>query len=166
MLLRHPEKRVISGSVELMNRRLGRNARLGFGVALALTSAILITACSSSGSSQSPSQSSADEQLCAARTNVQTSFQKVTDDLKALNFGQAKDDVAAAKTALDELSNARDNLNDATKAKIEPDIAALRSAVESVQSATSASEAAAAVAAAKAAFNSALQSIGDAVNCP
>ena len=121
----------------------------------------MLVACSSSGSSQD----SAKEKVCTARTDVQKSFQKVADDLKALNFGQAKKDIPGVKTALDDLGTARSDLDDATQAKIEPDVTALKTSLASVRSATSLSQAGAALDSAKAAFQSALASIGKAADC-
>lgn len=144
-----------------MLRRIVPDLGFGRACALMLASGLVLVACSSSGSSQT----SAEEQVCAARTEVQTSFQKVADDLKTLNFGQAKSDAPAVKTALDGLVTAQSKLNDATRAKIEPDVTTLKSSLASVQSATTLAQAGAALDSAKAAFQSALQSIGDTANC-
>ncbi|MCW2522062.1 MAG: hypothetical protein JWO63_397 [Frankiales bacterium] len=128
---------------------------------LLLACGIFLVACSSSKSSQA----SAKDEVCTARTGVQTAFQKVVDDLKALNIGQAKTDAAAVGTAVDALAAAQSNLSDSTKAEIEPDVNALKSSLASVRSATSRSEVTAALTSAKSSFQSALQSIGDVANC-
>jgi cytochrome c556 len=105
--------------------------------ALSLALVLGVSACSSSSTPAAPT---AEQQVCDARAALSTSFQKVVDDIAALNLGQAKADFATVKTDVAALLTATQGLAAEKKAAIEPQVAAIQESVAALASVASIEE--------------------------
>ena len=103
--------------------------------------------------------------VCDARTNLQTSFQKMTDDLQAGNLGDAKSSLVAVTTSLATLATAQQGLAQEKKDAIKPKLDAIRTTLVSVGSATSMAEAGAILDTAKTQMTDLVDTVGTSAEC-
>jgi hypothetical protein len=76
--------------------------------------------------------SSASDDVCNARTELQSAAQQVRDDLTAGNSGSAKDSMEGVRTAFDNLADAVDDLKAGEKDQLQPQVDQLRTDVSSL----------------------------------
>jgi hypothetical protein len=86
------------------------------------------TACGDDGGSDT----SAADQVCDARADLDTAVQKVIDDVTSLNFGAARDALGDARSSLDDLVTAVGNLADEEREKIAPEVTQLQEDLSSL----------------------------------
>jgi hypothetical protein len=103
--------------------------------------------------------------VCDARTNLQSSFQKVADDLQAGNLGDAKTSLAAVTANLATLVAAQQGLAQDKKDQIKPKLDAIKSTLISVGSANSMAEAGAILDTAKAQMTDLVDTVGTSAGC-
>jgi len=83
------------------------------------------------------SKPSAADRVCDARAELRSSLSKAVDDVKAGNFGQARDEVADARTAFDDLTKAASDLKGETAEEVQPEVDQLRTSVSQLTDVTS-----------------------------
>jgi hypothetical protein len=103
--------------------------------------------------------------VCDARTNLQSSFQKVADDVQAGNLGDAKTSLAAVTANLATLVAAQQGLAQDKKDQIKPKLDAIKSTLISVGSANSMAEAGAILDTAKAQMTDLVDTVGTSAGC-
>src|SRR4051812_18079334 len=104
-------------------------AALASGLVVGLIAGLSLLGCSS--------KSSAADRVCDARADLRTSLSKAVDDVKAGNFGQARDEVADARTAFDDLTKAASDLKGETAQEVQPQVDQLRASVSQLTDVTS-----------------------------
>lgn len=80
---------------------------------------------------------SASDQACAARDDLSAAIQKVVDDVKAGNFGDARADLADVRTQAADLRTAVSDLAQKERDKLEPQTDQLKDDLDQLKSATS-----------------------------
>ena len=145
--------------VECRYREVVIASRL-FAAASVLVLGAALASCSSSSG-----QPSAEEQACSARSALQSSWGTFTNDVRDLNFGAAKDDLATVQTAFDALVSAQQDLSAEKRDQIQPDLDTLRSSLSALQESTSLSDINADLASARAAIDSALAETKRSADC-
>jgi hypothetical protein len=103
--------------------------------------------------------------VCDARTNLQSSFQKVADDVQAGNLGDAKTSLAAVTANLATLVAAQQGLAQDKKDQIKPKLDAIKATLISVGSANSMAEAGAILDTAKAQMTDLVDTVGTSAGC-
>ena len=83
------------------------------------------------------SKESASDRVCDARADLRTSLTAAVDEVKAGNFGQARDSAAEARTAFDDLTEAAGDLKGDTAQAVQPDVDQLRTSVGQLTDVTS-----------------------------
>jgi hypothetical protein len=86
------------------------------------------------------SQSAAADKVCTARTDLHNAVDTVKTDVRNLNFGKAKDELANVKKAFDNLVKAAKDLKGEEAKKLQPQIDSLKSGIENLTNATSLAE--------------------------
>ncbi len=129
---------------------------------LGTVATMALAGCSSSSGS---SGGQTEAQVCAARATLSTSYQAMVADVKALNFGKAKDDLAAVKTAAADLGTAVQRLAAEKKVALQPEVTALTQTLQGLSEATTAAELGAGLDTAKAQFTTLLDSAATAASC-
>jgi hypothetical protein len=130
--------------------------------AAAASAAVLIATLSTGCSDSTPS---AEEDLCQARTDLRTAYDAVAADVRALNFGAAREGLPAINTALEEVAAAEQELSQDKRDAVQPEIDALQSAMGELTSATTLTEAGAALDSARSALDSAVTKISETADC-
>lgn len=80
----------------------------------------------------SDDEPSASEQVCDARTDLRSAVNTVVDDVRAGNFGQARDDLQGVSSAFDELKSATDDLAGEQREALSPDVEQLQADVSAL----------------------------------
>jgi predicted nucleic acid-binding Zn-ribbon protein len=80
---------------------------------------------------------SAKDQTCKARSDLSSAMNKVVDDVKDGNFGEARDDLSSVQSAASNLQTSAQNLAQDQRSEIQPDIDELQATMQSLSSATS-----------------------------
>jgi hypothetical protein len=75
---------------------------------------------------------SATDQVCDARSSLRDSVESVTSDISEGNFGEARDELGDVQEDYDELVSALGELSDEQQSALQPEVDALRSAVEAL----------------------------------
>ena len=75
--------------------------------------------------------------MCDARSSLRDSVESVTSDLREGNFGEAQDAVPEVRESYDELVSALGDLSEEQRSALQPEVDALRSAVEALPQADS-----------------------------
>jgi hypothetical protein len=131
----------------------------------AAASLLLVGLTLSGCSSATVASPTAEQQVCTARTDLKTAYDKVVADLKAANLGDAKTSLAGVSTALSALVSAEQGLATEKKAAIQPQIDALKATVEGLSSATTAAELGAGITTARTQFTAVIDSVATTANC-
>jgi len=98
-------------------------------------SAGLLGACGGSSAS-----AEAAKQVCQARTNLHNAVDTVKTDVRNLNFGKAKDELANVKKAFDNLVQEAKKLKTEEAKVLEPKIDSLKTGIENLTNVSSLSE--------------------------
>ena len=93
----------------------------------------LMAGCTASGTVGS----AAEEEVCSAKAALVASVQKVADDVKAVNLGQAHTDWKTVKADAAALGQAVQRLAEEKKAQLAPQVEALKTTLATVTDATS-----------------------------
>lgn len=101
-------------------------------VAVMAVSVMVLVSCSSSASSA--------QKVCDAKDNVKSAISSVQSDVRAGNFGQARDGLSDVQKAFDQLESEAKNLASDEKTKLQPQIDAITTSVTDLKSATSLSD--------------------------
>src|SRR5580765_6124734 len=115
-----------------------RSSRTLAGVALAL---VILTAAAGCGTDEK----SASEQVCDARKDLSDSVDKVADEVKAGNLGDAKDDLAAVSSSFADLASAFGKLTDQQKSDLQQQVDKLKSDANALTDASTKDELSSAV---------------------
>jgi hypothetical protein len=138
--------------------RIRGATRLGV---LAIAIVLGASACGDDGGSDT----SAADQVCDARADLDTAVQKVIDDVTSLNFGAARDAIGDARSSLDELVTAVRNLADEEREKIAPDVTQLQADLSSLDDVNSIDDLGTALGNIQSKAEAALSSIESDLNC-
>jgi outer membrane murein-binding lipoprotein Lpp len=103
-------------------------------LAAAGISAGLLAGC---GGSSAPT---AADKVCSARTDLHNAVDTVKTDVKNLNFGKAKDELANVKKAFDNLVQAAKGLKGEEAKKLQPKIDSLKTSIENLTNVSSLTE--------------------------
>jgi uncharacterized phage infection (PIP) family protein YhgE len=110
---------------------------------VAVAAGMMLAGCSSSSSTTTtttkPAATSADK-VCKSKTHLDNEVAKLTSDVKAGNFGQAKDDLAGIKTALQKLVKHVDDLKAEQKQALSPKVDQLKSTISGLTNPSSLSD--------------------------
>ena len=131
-------------------------------LAITATSMLAVSLLAGCGKNDVPGAQAA---VCDARTNLQSSFQKVADDVQAGNLGDAKTSLAAVTANLATLVAAQQGLAQDKKDQIKPKLDAIKSTLISVGSANSMAEAGAILDTAKAQMTDLVDTVGTSAGC-
>lgn len=131
-------------------------------VATTAASLMAVSLLSGCGKNDVPGAQSA---VCDARTNLQSSFQAMADDIQAGNFGDAKTQLATVTTSLATLTAAQQGLAQEKKDQIKPKLEAIRTTLVSVGAATSLAQAGAILDTAKAQMTDLVDTVGTSAEC-
>ncbi len=97
-------------------------------------SAGLLAGCGGSG------ETAAADKVCSARTDLHNAVDTVKTDVKNLNFGKAKDELANVKKSFDNLVQAAKGLKGEEAKKLQPQIDSLKTSIENITNVTSLTE--------------------------
>jgi hypothetical protein len=75
---------------------------------------------------------SAEERVCSARTDLRDAVDAVVVDVRAANFGEASDGIAAVNEAYDELVSALGDLGQEQREALEPDVERIGADIEAL----------------------------------
>jgi len=131
-------------------------------LAVTLAALALVGVASTACSDSSPS---AEEKVCDARTQVQSTYDSIKDDATSLNFGEAKDQLPALRAAFSDLLTAEQELGQDKRDAIQPDLDAAKSSVESITDATSLKEITSALGSARSSLQKALSTVATTADC-
>jgi outer membrane murein-binding lipoprotein Lpp len=100
-------------------------------LAVVAISAGLLAGCGGS------SGSAAADKVCSARTDFHNAVDMVKTDVKNLNFGKAKDELANVKKSFDNLVQAAKGLKGEEAKKLQPQIDSLKTSIENLTNVSS-----------------------------
>jgi outer membrane murein-binding lipoprotein Lpp len=103
-------------------------------LAAAVIGAGLLAGCGGSG------ESAAADKVCSARTDLHNAVNTVKTDVKNLNFGKAKDELANVKKSFDNLVQAAKGLKGEEAKKLQPEIDSLKTSIENLTNVSSLTE--------------------------
>ena len=83
---------------------------------------------------------SAADKVCSARTDLHNAVNTVKTDVKNLNFGKAKDELANVKKSFDNLVQAAKGLKGEEAKKLQPEIDSLKTSIENLTNVSSLTE--------------------------
>lgn len=125
--------------------------------ALAVTA--LVAGCSSDDSA------TAEERVCDARAQLQSSVDQVKQDVSERNLGQAKEDLEQVGSDLDTLASAQADLADDKRAQVEPMVSQLQETLDTLSDADSLAELGATLSTALSQMSEVLGTISTTVDC-
>ena len=97
-------------------------------------SAGLLAGCGGSG------ETAAADKVCSARTDLHNAVDTVKTDVKNLNFGKAKDELANVKKSFDNLVQAAKGLKGEEAKKLQPQIDSLKTSIDNLTNVSSLTE--------------------------
>ena len=125
--------------------------------ALAVTA--LVAGCSSDDSA------TAEERVCDARAQLQSSVDQVKQDVSERNLGQAKEDLEQVGSDLDTLASAQADVADDKRAQVEPMVSQLQETLDTLSDADSLAELGATLSTALSQMSEVLGTISTTVDC-
>ncbi len=112
------------------------------------------------------SEATATQHVCSARADLHTAVDNVVTQLKSLNFGQAKDDLANVNKAFDDLRKSVNELASDQKKTLSPQVDALKEDLANLKNVSSLSELSAGWDKVTSQFQSISSEISGTLKCP
>ena len=124
------------------------------------------SACGSSGgSSSSDSTESAQKTVCSNADDLKTSVNKLVDDVKSGNFGDAQDQVSTVKSDFQALEKSAQDLASSKKSAVKDDLDQVKGTLTDLSSANSTEEIQSTLNTAKKELDSTVDAVKKTVNC-
>jgi len=98
------------------------------------------TAATATTDTTAASADQAEQDVCDARSDLRDSVDQVATDVKAANFGDAKDSITQVGDAYDQLAASVSDLGEEQRAALEPQVEAFKTELTSLQDAESLSD--------------------------
>jgi hypothetical protein len=129
-------------------------------ILLALT---MLAACSSSPSA---SQKSAVQNVCDAKSSLQSAVNAVQSDVSSANFGQAKDGLSKVQSAFGQLEQAAKDLKSDQQKKLQPQIDAITTNISNLKNVTSVSDLSSSLSTIGSQFQALYDDVTNTLTCP
>jgi uncharacterized protein (DUF3084 family) len=123
-----------------------------------LVVALTLPACGGGGDSST-------DQACAAKDDLSHAIQKVVDDVKAGNLGDATDDLATVRTRAADLKKAVADLSSEERKKVQPQVDSLEQQVQGLRGVTSLTQLQTQVTAISGSASDLLDKVGEDLSC-